>query len=354
MDYDFEKLICDPDNYITIKFKNEVKYPYGFSFVEYNQSQNEYRREIYFIKYDNIRYGLDESLIIPRDKEIRIVFNCPLRSATKFFYDNLDPNVEHILSINLSHFNSSLLESADRLFYGCTSLESIDLSNFNAPLLTNINNMFFHCDSLKSIDLSGFNSSSLTNINRLFCGCVSLEYLNLNGLDLAKIEDASYMFYNVKNLKLIILYDIKYNDIIMNEINNISELQNENVIVYQNENLIINKNYKYFDYDFDINVYECKNYIVVYYSQAIEYKEDFLIKRIESRNNISFIINDNKIYKTDEKLNVNSHIKLCFKKYITSLEQFFDSSIDNNAQKIISLDLSHFDSSLITNIDKLF
>ena len=60
------------------------------------------------------------------------------------------------------------------------------------------------------------------------------------------------------------------------------------------------------------------------------------------------------MYKTVEKLNINSHIKLCFKKYVISLEQFFDSNIDNNAQKIISLDLSHFDSSLITNIDKLF
>ena len=326
-DYYFGKLRCVPDNYITIKFKNEVKYPYGFGFI-IDQSQNEYRTEIYFVKYDNVRYGLSESLIIPKDKEVKIAFNSELTSATKFFYDYLDPNVEHIVSIDLSNFNSSLLESAESMFYGCTSLESIDLTNFNASLLTNIKNMFFHCDSLKIIDLSDFNSSSLTNINRLFCGCTSLEYLNLKGLDLAKIEDASYMFYNVKNLKFINLYEIKYNEILKNEINNISELQNENVVVSQSENLITNINYKYFDYDFDMNFFKCKNYIVVYYSQAIEYDSGFLISGIEGRNNIAFIINENNMYKTDEKLNINSQIKLCFKNNVLSLEQFFDSSID--------------------------
>ena len=119
MDYYFGKLRCVPDNYITIKFKNEVKYPYGFGFIS-DLSQNEYRTEIYFVKYDNVRYGLSESLIIPKDKEVKIAFNSELTSTTKFFYDYLDPNVEHIVSIDLSNFNSSLLESAESMFYGCT------------------------------------------------------------------------------------------------------------------------------------------------------------------------------------------------------------------------------------------
>ena len=72
------------------------------------------------------------------------MFNSTNNSTTKFLYDYLDPNVEHVISIDLSHFNSSLLESSDNMFSGCTSLESIDLSNFNAPLLKNTNNMFFH------------------------------------------------------------------------------------------------------------------------------------------------------------------------------------------------------------------
>ena len=270
------------------------------------------------------------------------------------FYDYFDPNVEQIISIDFSHFNSSLLESAESMFYGCTSLETINLSNFNAPLLEKMNNMFFHCNSLKSIDLSKVNSSSLTNINRLFCGCVSLEYLNLNGLHFKKVEDASHMFYNVKNLKFINIYDISYNDIFKNEIKNISVLNDNNIVICQKEKLITNQNYLYFDYNIEINEYECRDFIIVYYKQTTEYESGFLINGIDSRNNILFIINENNIYHIDDKLNINSSIKLCFKNNVTNLEKFFDASIDNNAQKIISIDLSHFDSSLVTNIDNLF
>ena len=354
-DYNFETLCCDPDNYIIVKFKEDISYPYGFSFVEYDQSQNEYRSEIYLIIKDHDRFKPNEALNISKGEEIKIIFNSSITSTAKFFYDYYDPNVEHIISIDLSHFNSSLLELSEYMFYGCVSLESIDLSNFNAPLLENMNNMFFHCNSLKKIDLSDFNSSNLTNINRMFCGCVSLEYLFLNNLDFSKIEDASYLFYNVRNLKFINIIDIKYNDIFKNEINNISGFNNSNIIVNQNKDIITNENFKYFDNIIE-NEYECSSYIIVYYKEAIEYESGFHIDGIDSRSNVLFIYNDNNIYKVNEKLNIkeNSNIKLCFKNSVTSLEKFFDSSIDNKAKNIISIDLSHFNSSLINNIDNIF
>ena len=213
------------------------------------------------------------------------------------------------------------------MFYGCTSLESIDLSNFNAPLLANMNNMFFQCNSLKIIDLSKLNSSSLTNINRMFCGCASLEYINLNGLDFSKVEDASYMFYNVKNLKFINIYDVNHNDIFLNAINNISELNNNNIVVCQKENLIINSNFNKFDYNIEINEYECQNYISVYYKEETDYETGFLVNGIDSRNDILFIINENNLYYTNEKLNINYHspLKLCMKNYVTSYIYRFKS-----------------------------
>ena len=355
-DYNFELLRCDPDNYFRVKFKNEVKYPYGFGFVEYDQSPNEFRTEIYFIKYKHDKYKPDESLIIPKDEEIRIVFNSSLTNTTKFFYDYLDQNVEHIILIDLSHFNSSILESADRMFSGCTSLEYIDMSNFNAPLIKNMSNMFFHCDSLKGIDLSKLNSSALTDINKMFCGCASLEYLILDGLDFSKVKDASYLFYNVKNLKLINIYDIKYNDIFMDEINELNELENENIFVSQKEELLTNPNYKYIGSNIEKNESECHSYIIVYYKEAIEYESGFIIEGINSRNNILFIINEGNINGTNEKLTIseNSSIKLCLKNSVTSLESFFDVSKDTKTQKILSIDFSHFDSSSVNNIDNIF
>ena len=325
-------------------------------FVEYEQSPNEFRTGIYFIKYKHDKYKPDESLIIPKDEEIRIVFNSSLTNTTKFFYDYLDQNVEHIILIDLSHFNSSILESADRMFSGCTSLEYIDMSNFNAPLIKNMSNMFFHCDSLKGIDLSKLNSSALTDINKMFCGCASLEYLILDGLDFSKVKDASYLFYNVKNLKLINIYDIKYNDIFMDEINELNKLENENIFVSQKEKLLTNPNYKYNTSNIENDESECHSYIIVYYKEAIEYESGFIIEGINSRNNILFIINEGNINGTNEKLTIseNFSLKLCLKNSVKSLESFFDASKDTKTEKILSIDFSHFDSSSVNYIDNIF
>ena len=86
-DYNSDILRCDPDNYIVVKFKNEVNYPYGFSHIEYDQSENEYRKEIYLIQYELKRYKPNEALIISKNKEIKIKFNSTFKDISKFFYD---------------------------------------------------------------------------------------------------------------------------------------------------------------------------------------------------------------------------------------------------------------------------
>ena len=68
--------------------------------------------------------------------------------------DYYDPNVKYISSKNLTHFDSSLVESLESTFYGCISLESIDLSTFTSPTLTNMSQTFFNCSSLKALDLN--------------------------------------------------------------------------------------------------------------------------------------------------------------------------------------------------------
>ena len=358
LDYNFKTLSCDPDNYIKVKFKKDVVYSNGFNFVENGKLKNEYRKEVFLIQYENNRYMPNDKLTISKEKEIKIVFKSPMINTTNFFYDYYDPNVEHIISIDLSHFDSSKLQSSDSMFSGCISLEYIDFSNFNSQLLANINNMFYNCNSLKYVDLSDINSSSLTNINGTFYGCTSLKYININNLDLTKVEEASSMFYNVKNLKYIGIYNIKLNDIVKKEIQDISKLNDSDIIVCQNDNIIINSNYNNLCCDFNIekNECDCLNNIKVYYDERIEYENGFLIDGINSRNNILFIFNDNKIYKANEKLIIqkNTNIKLCLKNSVTSLEKFFDSSLDNNAQNIISIDLSDFNSSSLINIDNIF
>ena len=53
----------------------------------------------------------------------------------------------------------------------------------------------------------------------------------------------------MKNLKFINIYDIKHYDIFMNNIDDISELVDNNIFVFQKEDIITNTNYKSFDYN---------------------------------------------------------------------------------------------------------
>ena len=106
----------DPDNYIKVKYKKDVTYSYGFSKIEYDKSENKYRSDIYLINNNNTSYKPNETLIIKENTEIKIVFNSSIKSLAKFFYDYYDPNVEYISSIDLIHFDSSLIESLENTF----------------------------------------------------------------------------------------------------------------------------------------------------------------------------------------------------------------------------------------------
>ena len=350
-------------NYIRVKFINSVSYTKGFGFDEYYQAPNEYRRGIDLIQINGKSYKPNEALTISKNSEIKIIFNYTQTNLTNFFHSYYDPNVEEIISIDLSHFDSSLLEASEGLFYGCISLQSIDLTNFTAPLLTNMDKMFFSCSSLKSIDLSYLKSKQIKFINRLFCGCASLNYLNLNNTDMSKVQDANYMLYNVKLLMLLSIYGLNKNDIFMNQINELL-IDYDDLMVCQNEKsrLITNNNYIYFCLDNtpDVIEGECSSSITIYFEDDVNYIKGFLFNEkdvnIPSRNSIPYIYYDNNLYNRYKKLNVkkNTNLTLCFPPNVASLESFFDSSLDINTQKIISIDLSNFDSSSVTNMNSMF
>ena len=353
---------CAQTNYIIAKFNKDVFYPYGFGFIEYDKSPNEYRNEIYLIRNAKKVYGPDEALDIPANEEVEIYFNTTLVNLTKFFFYYDDPNLEYLQSLNFAFFNSSLIESMDSAFYGCISLESLYLTNFEAPLLTNMNNAFFHCSSLKFIDLSYIISSSITSMNRIFCGCKSLQTLVLKNLDMTNVEDAFYAFYNVQNLKYLDLTNIKMNDVFKNELLGQYGLNEaNNTIVCQDKKIITNLNYQYNCYNLDYDYrFECSNNILVYYKNESNYEKSFITgtegEEIASRKSIKYIYINDDIYEVNSPLSIkdNSYVKLCFENPASSLENMFNGEKDSNVVNIKSIDLSHFDSSLLNNMNYSF
>ena len=404
--YDIEKNECESVNYIIIYYGKYVKYQDGF--------KNDYRKEIsYKIKVGENEEKNDTTLLeIGQNVPVKITFESPLTSLLNFFDINGDLNADKIISIDFSNFDSSKIENLGYLFYGCSALKSIDfstfdsslvtnmesmfdgcsslelidlskldvplvksmknmfkncsslktidLSNFNTPSLTSLEQMFCNCSSLESLDLSSFTTSSVSDFNNLFSGCTNLKYLDISSFNLEKAEDLTNLFINV-SLQYLNIYNINdpNNKIVNTELNDLT-----NFTICQKREIFTkeDKNYVCCKYNIETELCEFSNYITIYFEKDAEYTKGFELdssgNSIEERKDkIDFIINgnDKNSIKGSQPFKVNggSKIDIIFTN-ITSLSHFFDYNKDPNVGKIISFDLSHLDTSFITDLGSLF
>ena len=91
-----------------------------------------------------------------------------LDSLSHFFYRECDENVINIISIDLSHFNTSLVRKIDYMFHGCESIEEIDFTNFNTSSVDDMGGLFYGCSSLKSLNLKNFDTKNVVNMSSMF------------------------------------------------------------------------------------------------------------------------------------------------------------------------------------------
>ncbi len=96
-----------------------------------------------------------------------------------------------IRTLDLTMFDTRLVNSFDRMFANCIKLESVDLSSFNTSNLQGMVAMFQECKKLKSVDLSSFDFSSLFNdashvppCDGLFNRCYSLTKVDLGEMNI--------------------------------------------------------------------------------------------------------------------------------------------------------------------------
>ena len=64
----------------------------------------------------------DQSFTVNEGSKLELYFNSKLTSLESFFDYNHDINIGNIKSIDLSHFDSSLINDMSKAFSGCTSL----------------------------------------------------------------------------------------------------------------------------------------------------------------------------------------------------------------------------------------
>ena len=167
----------------------------GESLIFNNYSENiNFINEIYINgnKQDII---IDEYLFNQTDNFVELILSDDIRSTASMF-----SGCTNITEINLSNFNTSLVEEMSYMFNNCSSLTSLDLSNFNTSLVADMFGIFSGCSSLISIDLSNFNTTSVFDMGSMFSNCSSLIFLDLSNFNTSYVSLMDYMFYGCSSL----------------------------------------------------------------------------------------------------------------------------------------------------------
>ena len=408
--YDTDNEQCDLTNHILVYYREGFSYSRGF--------KNDYRKNIGYLIHGDHKNKIkaDEFLYVRQNVKLGIYFDSDEIPLEFFFSSEKDYGTQNIISIDFSYFNSSSVKSLrstfymarslqsidftnfdsssvtdmgfmfgicsslkfvdlsgfdtslvidmSNMFYVCGSLTSVELSSFNTQNVKYMNNMFFTCSKLKSLDLSSFATTSVINMDDMFYQCVVLQYLDISHFNFKSISSFDYVFTSTNSLKYLNLLHVpKAHSRLANTELNVKE----NLTVCQSENIITNNkaNYECCYYNYETNKCDSHNYITITYGQNVEYNFGFITDKNnntnEFRKNIAFITSSTsdqpfeKLKDTDELiLHKGSKLEIHFTTPLPSLEKFFDAEIDDNMKSAISIDLSYFDMSLVTNMNSLF
>ena len=93
--------------------------------------------------------------------------------------ENMFNSMTNIISIDMSKFDFSNVNSMAYMFNGCTSLKYLNLDNIKTSSVTAMYNLFTNCSSLTYLNLYSLDTSNVGCLCRIFSGCSSLLYLNM-------------------------------------------------------------------------------------------------------------------------------------------------------------------------------
>ena len=108
-----------------------------------------------------------------------------------------------LTSLNLSNFNTSKATNIGAMFSNCSGLTSLDLSNFKTSQVTKMDYTFSNCSGLTSLDLSNWDTSKVELMNGMFQKCRKIADLDLSNWDMSKVINTGSMFYLCTSLKTI-------------------------------------------------------------------------------------------------------------------------------------------------------
>ena len=129
---------------------------------------------------------------------IKIKLTIKMKNCSYMFH-----NCSNISNLDLSYFDSSLIEKTDFMFSQCINLRNINLLNFNTKNVESMKAMFYDCNKLSNINLLSFDTNNVKNMSFMFGCCYQLSDIDLFNFSTSKVEDMSSMFLGCTILKSI-------------------------------------------------------------------------------------------------------------------------------------------------------
>ena len=231
--------------------------------------------------------------------------------------------------INFSNFDVSFVENLDELFYNCISLTSLDLSNLYTISAVSMEGMFQNAESLISLDLKNFDTSSVTNMKNMFNNCKSLKHINL----ISFVEKENLLIENIfsseiSNITFCIDHNKAPNIFSILKSNNFENCENNN------ENHFISEN---------IDKNSTTDNIESSISEVID--EDSITDNYDSSKNINNMESNTDITQNVKDSSKNGQNEIIYEKP-SNLEEINDNIINN--LKIFTLNnLDSFASNII-------
>jgi uncharacterized repeat protein (TIGR02543 family) len=276
----------------------------------------------------------------------------------------------NLTTLDVSNFDTSQVEYMDCMFYNCSSLTTLDLSSFDTSQVENMYDMFYNCSSLTSLDLSSFDTSQVEYMYDMFSNCSNLTSLDLSNFDTSNVSYMEDIFYNCTDL--ITIYTPKINSEETVELPaqyyNASNVNDTNI--YESfDNTTFSESVKLRQTDKD---YKLGNGVYAKFDNTTgelvifgDGTDDLTIDRTrwdEMKTEIedsveSIIVKNNEIYLPANCSymfsNFSSLTELDLSNFdtsqVTSMERMFES-----CSSLTRLDLSNFDTSKVTNMSYMF
>ena len=129
---------------------------------------------------------------------LKIIFKKKLLSCNNMF-----KNIDNVIEIDLSNFDSSKIRSCKNMFYGCSSVKKITFGKlfFSYESEKDFSKFFCNCENLVDLDISNLNTKNAISFKSMFGGCSNLKNIDVSKFDSSKCKSIYGMFSGCNNIK---------------------------------------------------------------------------------------------------------------------------------------------------------